>query len=488
MCGDTSSSVPPPMMFYGSQVTLNFVTDGSESGKGFFLRYRLSASPQTVNPPAVSGVNVYPTKTVSAETKGSIYSPQYPHNYGNNLNSILTLRVLEGFMTRMWFDSFQMEYSLSCSKDKLQISDNTGVSYLLCGKPVLRPMMLYGNQVTLNFVTDSSGSGGRFLLQYNLTALPQKGAESICPSKTITARNTGAVSSPQYPFNYGDNLNCVFTIRIPANFLINLWFDSFAIENSINCAKDQLLVEDDLGRSHVLCGVGTLPPRMTFYGHQVKLSFRSDSSTNYKGFYLRYSLSPLPKGDCVRIGRQDSPQPSNLLAYIEVQDYGNKAKRMQNEIKFDFKTESDGVIAFAKAPKDSDYFYVGLEGGCLFYEANLGTGVGCAGVAGPNLKDNNWHSVVISRDGRRISIVVDEIHKRSGITPGAYSKLDFHATSGYMFGVPVEMKQKYPRMRLGGNFVGLIRGFSIDGHYPTHKTFSGAHDWVTHGKEGITLC
>ena len=68
------------------------------------------------------------------------------------------------------------------------------------------------------------------------------------------------------------------------------------LSDSKNCAKDQLLIEDDLGRSHTLCGVETTPPRMTFYGHQVKLSFRSDSSITYKGFYLRYSLSPLPKG------------------------------------------------------------------------------------------------------------------------------------------------------------------------------------------------
>ena len=76
-------------------------------------------------------------------------------------------------------------------------------------------------------------------------------------------------------------------------------------------------------------------------------------------------------GDCVRIGLPGRPQP----AYIEAQDYGGKSQRMQNEIKFDFKTDSDGVIAFAKAPRDNDYFYVGLEGGCLFFEANLGTGL-----------------------------------------------------------------------------------------------------------------
>ena len=47
VCGGSSSSVPPPMKFYGSQVTLNFVSDGSGSGKGFLLRYNLTAVPIT---------------------------------------------------------------------------------------------------------------------------------------------------------------------------------------------------------------------------------------------------------------------------------------------------------------------------------------------------------------------------------------------------------------------------------------------------------
>lgn len=65
--------------------------------------------------------------------------------------------------------------SLSCTKDKLQISDNTGASYVLCGKLSPVPMMLYGNEVKLTFVTDGLGSGGKFLFRYNLTSLPQQG-------------------------------------------------------------------------------------------------------------------------------------------------------------------------------------------------------------------------------------------------------------------------------------------------------------------------
>ena len=50
----------------------------------------------------------------------------------------------------------------------------------------------------------------------------------------------------------------------------------------------------------------------------------------------------------------------------------------------------------------------------IYYERS--PGVGCAGVAGPNLKDNRWHNVVITRNGRHLSIVVDGLYKREWYT------------------------------------------------------------------------
>ena len=61
------------------------------------------------NPPVVSKVSVYPSKTLQAGALGSISSPNYPSNYGLNLKSELTLRVPEGNMMTMWVDSFDME-------------------------------------------------------------------------------------------------------------------------------------------------------------------------------------------------------------------------------------------------------------------------------------------------------------------------------------------------------------------------------------------
>ena len=68
--------------------------------------------------------------------------------------------------------------SASCSKDKLLIRDNEGASRVVCGGTSLSvppPMTFYGNQVTLNFVSDESGSRRGFLLRYRLSAAPQTG-------------------------------------------------------------------------------------------------------------------------------------------------------------------------------------------------------------------------------------------------------------------------------------------------------------------------
>ena len=59
------------------------------------------------------GVSVTPTRTVMAQSFGSILSPQYPSSYGNNINSVLTVQVPPGFMMTMWSDNFNMECKLT---------------------------------------------------------------------------------------------------------------------------------------------------------------------------------------------------------------------------------------------------------------------------------------------------------------------------------------------------------------------------------------
>ena len=65
--------------------------------------------------------------------------------------------------------------SPSCSKDKLEVRDNRGLSKEACGSSKLPPMKFYSDEVTLTFVSDGSGTGKGFLLRYNLTTVPVTG-------------------------------------------------------------------------------------------------------------------------------------------------------------------------------------------------------------------------------------------------------------------------------------------------------------------------
>jgi hypothetical protein len=41
--------------------------------------------------------------------------------------------------------------------------------------------------------------------------------ESVCPGREFIANKDGGyISSPNYPLNYGNNLNCLFTLIVPA--------------------------------------------------------------------------------------------------------------------------------------------------------------------------------------------------------------------------------------------------------------------------------
>ena len=69
------------------------------------------------------------------------------------------------------------------------------------------------------------------------------------PSRTITAQMRGAIYSPQFPKNYGSNSNIVLTLRIPVNFMVTMWFDSFSMEckHDVFGYKNYCLVSITLG-------------------------------------------------------------------------------------------------------------------------------------------------------------------------------------------------------------------------------------------------
>uniref|UniRef100_A0A0R3RPE3 CUB domain-containing protein n=1 Tax=Elaeophora elaphi TaxID=1147741 RepID=A0A0R3RPE3_9BILA len=108
----------------------------------------------------------------------------------------------------------------------------------------------------------------------------------------------GYLTSPNYPFSYPSNQDCLFNITASANLVIHLTFTHFHLEgrmlHSSQCLNDYLIVTvvDHQGREHVgerLCG-NQLPEPLHTMQNSVYIRFHSSHTHEYSGFRLRYQF------------------------------------------------------------------------------------------------------------------------------------------------------------------------------------------------------
>lgn len=102
---------------------------------------------------------------------------------------------------------------------------------------------------------------------------------------------SGLISTPNYPRNYGLNKDYYWTITAPQNKIIELTFEVVDIEGRRDCDKDYLNIFD--GSSNVssllrtLCGQSQ-PNTIVSSANEMYLHFKSDEDTNRQGFKLRW--------------------------------------------------------------------------------------------------------------------------------------------------------------------------------------------------------
>ncbi|CAG0879099.1 unnamed protein product [Darwinula stevensoni] len=96
---------------------------------------------------------------------------------------------------------------------------------------------------------------------------------------------SGNFSSPNYPDNYDDNSFCVYEIDVGEGNGIELTFLDFELESG----WDYVTITDlGTGESESHTGLlGSLGP-LTFLYHNIQVTFESDSSFTYRGFYAEY--------------------------------------------------------------------------------------------------------------------------------------------------------------------------------------------------------
>lgn len=109
-------------------------------------------------------------------------------------------------------------------------------------------------------------------------------------------RNHGAtVQSPNYPNPYEPGLDCLWAIKAPVGFGIEIKFLKFEIRNSTNCKKDFVKVGTLTNMGRRKCGIREEPPLFEFRDKTINLKFMSDDDSNstHKGFVFTVRFWPL---------------------------------------------------------------------------------------------------------------------------------------------------------------------------------------------------
>ncbi|XP_048584181.1 MAM and LDL-receptor class A domain-containing protein 1 isoform X2 [Nematostella vectensis] len=103
---------------------------------------------------------------------------------------------------------------------------------------------------------------------------------------------TGEITSPNYPSPYPPGVDCTWTVIPPPQYdNVAITIHDMDIENTPQCSKDYLVIEDITGTrvEHKLCGdEGKVNKTIALSWHQGMLQFRSDADGNGRGFRATY--------------------------------------------------------------------------------------------------------------------------------------------------------------------------------------------------------
>uniref|UniRef100_A0A3B5L191 Cubilin n=1 Tax=Xiphophorus couchianus TaxID=32473 RepID=A0A3B5L191_9TELE len=230
--------------------------------------------------------------------RGVLSSPHYPQNYLPGLNCSWHVMVTPGFRVSVLFQTpFQIQgYGTDCSSgDYLQLRNGPdGSSPILggriCGSSPPSILQTTDNHLHIHFVTDSSNEASGFKLIFEVH-------NEACGGSILLTDNDppGYITSPNYPQNYPQNIDCTWVITVPNGEAVQIDFEEdFYIEPTASCSFDYLELRDGSSLNSDLisrlCG-NTRPSTQHSKGSSMLLRFRTDSSVTHRGFKAKYSIA-----------------------------------------------------------------------------------------------------------------------------------------------------------------------------------------------------
>ncbi|CAB3228775.1 unnamed protein product [Arctia plantaginis] len=234
--------------------------------------------------------------TLTSST-GSISSPNYPNEYHNNAECFYRIVTSAGSRIRISFTDLELERTLGCRDDYVEIFDGRDTTAPSLGKHCLLSTEISNietstNHALIKFRSDVYIGAKGFMLNYN----------TIC-NNNLTGRY-GVIESPDYPNSYPMNLHCLWNIQVPKGNRINVTFTHFDVYryrrrfylmryrsrlSDGDCYQDFLQTKEssEPNFSEKLCGTSLPPPRST-KSNSFQIKFSSGIFTARTGFRLEW--------------------------------------------------------------------------------------------------------------------------------------------------------------------------------------------------------
>ncbi|XP_040184665.1 embryonic protein UVS.2-like [Rana temporaria] len=225
-------------------------------------------------------------RTILSNPSGSLTSSNYPNNYPTASSCLWLIRVPSN-QVFLQFLAFDVQNSAGCASDYLRIYDGptTSSPVLLdraCGAGQLPPMVSTTNKMLLEFVSDNSTEATGFKASYSTVS---------CGS--VLSNPTGTFSTPNYPSNYPNYMDCTWVVTAPIGYQVSVNVTDFSVEYRSTCTYDYMLVFDGPKTTSPLmgryCGKSTLPI-FTSTGNTLVFQFHSDDSVQLTGFFAKYAF------------------------------------------------------------------------------------------------------------------------------------------------------------------------------------------------------
>ncbi|KAM9311465.1 ovochymase-1 [Gastrophryne carolinensis] len=245
-----------------------------------------------------------PSGVELTDSVGSISSPGYPEGYPAGLNCSWTIvSTSPSNIISVVVEQQSIADSENCTTDSLSIyrkeEDERKLLGSLCGNLSHYSLKSRGSEMTLAFVTDSSGTMAGFTLRYffhrRQPELEERAGNSSvdgCSNAEVISTKSADLRSPDYPRSYDNGLDCWWTLRSSLGNRLQIVIVDLALEDSPNCTWDALKIYDGAGNQTQLldnfCGkLSNLTLRSG--GGPVTLHLHTDGSVGSRGFHLHYS-------------------------------------------------------------------------------------------------------------------------------------------------------------------------------------------------------